>query len=108
MPRTHLLAASTVEETAPLAGMQQPPYLNQMVLLETGLEPRSLLERCQTIERQEGRERTERWAPRTLDIDIVQFGDRRVSDSDLIIPHPELPNRDFWRREMAELNSYEC
>ena len=90
-----------------MAGMQQPPYLNQMVLLQTGLEPRALLEACQTIERQEGRKRTELWGPRTLDLDIVLFGARRVSDSDLIIPHPELPNRDFWRREMAELNSYE-
>ena len=58
--------------------MQQPPYLNQMVLLETALEPRALLEACQAIEREEGRERTERWGPRTLDLDIVQFGARRV------------------------------
>lgn len=107
LPDTELLAASAIEETAPLGGMRQPPYLNQMVLLETALEPRTLLEACQAIERQEGRQRTERWGPRTLDLDIVQFGARRVSDSDLIIPHPELSNRDFWRRELAELNSHE-
>ncbi len=87
--------------------MLQPPYLNQMVLLETALEPRALLEACQDIERQEGRKRTEKWGVRTLDLDIVQFGSRRVSDSDLIIPHPELSNRDFWRRELAELQSHE-
>jgi 2-amino-4-hydroxy-6-hydroxymethyldihydropteridine diphosphokinase len=58
----------------------------------------------QTIERREGRQRTERWGARTLDLDIVRFGDRQVKESDLIIPHPELPNRDFWRRELAELN----
>ncbi len=107
LPNTELVATSTIEETAPLAGMQQPPYLNQMVLLETGLEPRALLEACHTIERQQGRERRERWGPRTLDLDIVQFGARRVDDSDLIIPHPELSNRDFWRRELAELNTHE-
>jgi 2-amino-4-hydroxy-6-hydroxymethyldihydropteridine diphosphokinase len=107
LPQTELLAASTIEETAPLAGMHQPRYLNQMVLLETALEPRALLEACQAIERQAGRERTERWGPRTLDLDIVRFGARRVSESDLIIPHPELSNRDFWQRELAELNSYE-
>ena len=107
LPGTRLIAASAIEETAPLAGMDQPPYLNQMVLLETDLEPRALLQACQTIERREGRQRTERWGARTLDLDIVRFGDRQVKESDLIIPHPELPNRDFWRRELAELNSDE-
>jgi len=107
LPQTDLLRESAIEETAPLGGMQQPPYLNQMVLLETALEPRALLQACQAIEQREGRERTERWGPRTLDLDIVQFGSRRVTESDLIIPHPELSNRDFWRRELAELSSHE-
>jgi len=107
LPETDLLRESAIEETVPLGGRQQPPYLNQMVLLETGLEPRALLQACQAIERQEGRERTERWGSRTLDLDIVQFGSRRVTDSDLIIPHPELSNRDFWQRELAELSSHE-
>ncbi|HJR15585.1 MAG TPA: 2-amino-4-hydroxy-6-hydroxymethyldihydropteridine diphosphokinase [Gemmatimonadales bacterium] len=107
LPGTKLLAASSIEETAPLAGMQQPSYLNQMVLLETTLEPRELLRACQDIEQQEGRERRERWGPRTLDLDIVKFGTRRVNDRDLIIPHPELSHRDFWQRELAELKSHE-
>ena len=107
LPDTTLVAASAIEETAPLAGMQQPPYLNQMVLLDTALEPRALLEACQAIERSEGRMRAERWGPRTLDLDIVRFGARRVDDGDLIIPHPELSHRDFWRRELAELNPHE-
>jgi 2-amino-4-hydroxy-6-hydroxymethyldihydropteridine diphosphokinase len=104
LPETKLIAASSIEETAPLGGMDQPPYLNQMVLLETELEPRALLQACQAIERREGRHRAERWGARTLDLDIVRFGNRQVKESDLIIPHPELPNRDFWRRELAELN----
>jgi 2-amino-4-hydroxy-6-hydroxymethyldihydropteridine diphosphokinase len=107
LPGTTLIAASSIEETAPLGGMQQPPYLNQMLLLETELAPRELLEAGQLIERREGRVRTEHWGARTLDIDIVRFGDRQVNETDLIIPHPELPNRDFWRRELAELNSHE-
>jgi 2-amino-4-hydroxy-6-hydroxymethyldihydropteridine diphosphokinase len=107
LPQTRLLAASSIEETAPLGGKQQPPYLNQMVVLETGLEPHALLEACQAIERAEGRERTERWGSRTLDLDIVKFGARQVRDSDLIIPHPGLSTRDFWRRELAELSSDE-
>jgi 2-amino-4-hydroxy-6-hydroxymethyldihydropteridine diphosphokinase len=107
LPDTSLLAASTIEETIPLGGMQQPSYLNQMVLLETGLEPRALLKALQEIERREGRRREERWGSRTLDLDIVRFGDRQVREHDLIIPHPELFNRDFWRRELAELESHE-
>lgn len=105
LPHTSIIAESTIEETAPLGGMSQPPYLNQMVLLATALEPRQLLEALQEIERAQGRRRAERWGARTLDLDIVRFGERRVSESDLIIPHPELSNRDFWRRELAELEA---
>ena len=105
LPGTRLVAASRVEETAPLGGgpVAQPSYLNQMVLLETTLEPAALLEHCRRIEAERGRERRERWGPRTLDLDIVRYGDRTVRQPDLTIPHPELPNRDFWQREIAEL-----
>jgi 2-amino-4-hydroxy-6-hydroxymethyldihydropteridine diphosphokinase len=107
LPGTRVVAASTVEETAPLGGMAQPAYLNQMVLLETRLEPRALLEACHAIEQAEGRVRQERWDARTLDVDIVRFGGRHVAEPDLIIPHPELPNRDFWQRELAELQAHD-
>jgi 2-amino-4-hydroxy-6-hydroxymethyldihydropteridine diphosphokinase len=107
LPRTRLMAESAVEETAPLGGREQPAYLNQMVLLETALEPRALLEACQAIEHSRGRVRAERWGPRTLDLDIVRYGHRRIADPDLIIPHPELPHRDFWQRELAELEGHE-
>jgi 2-amino-4-hydroxy-6-hydroxymethyldihydropteridine diphosphokinase len=105
LPETALIAVSSIEETEPLGAKQQPPYLNQMALLETTLKPRALLQALQEIERQEGRVRTERWGSRTLDLDIVRFGSRQVRDNDLIIPHPELSNRDFWRRELAELEA---
>ena len=105
LPHTSLVAASAIEETLPLGGMDQPPYLNQMVLLETGLQPRALLQALQDIERREGRAGTERWGSRTLDLDIVRFGDRRVNERDLIIPHPGLSHRDFWQRELAEIES---
>jgi 2-amino-4-hydroxy-6-hydroxymethyldihydropteridine diphosphokinase len=107
LPRTRLVAESRVEETAPLGGMEQPPYLNQMVLLETALDPRALLAACQAIERSRGRVRGEHWGARTLDLDIVRYGHRRITDPDLIIPHPELSNRDFWVRELAELEAHE-
>jgi 2-amino-4-hydroxy-6-hydroxymethyldihydropteridine diphosphokinase len=107
LPRTRVVAESGVEETAPLGGMEQPAYLNQMVLLETALEPRALLAACQAIERSRGRVRGEHWGARTLDLDIVRYGHRRIAEPDLIIPHPELFNRDFWVRELAELEAHE-
>jgi 2-amino-4-hydroxy-6-hydroxymethyldihydropteridine diphosphokinase len=103
LPNTRLVAASRVEETAPLGPVAQPPYLNQMVLLETTLEPAALLAQCRRIEAERGRERRERWGPRTLDLDIVRYGNQTVQQANLTIPHPELPNRDFWQREIAEL-----
>lgn len=106
LPETDLVAESAIEETPPLGGMNQPPYLNQMVALETGLDPRALLHALQAIERQAGRVRGEHWGSRTLDLDIVRYGEQRVAEPDLIIPHPELPNRDFWLRELAELQSH--
>ena len=107
LPRTRVVAESRVEETAPLGGMEQPAYLNQMLLLQTALEPRALLAACQAIERSRGRVRGERWGARTLDLDIVRYGHRRIAEPDLIIPHPELPKRDFWIRELAELEAHE-
>ena len=97
------MAASRIEETAPIGPVAQPPYLNQMVLLETSLTPAELLEHCLAIEAERGRTRRERWGPRTLDLDIVRYGDQTVRQPDLTIPHPELENRDFWQREIAEL-----
>ncbi len=104
LPGTRVVGTSTVEETAPLGPVPQGAYLNQMVLVETALEPRALLEALLAIERAEGRVRRERWGPRTLDCDIVLFGERTVREPDLVIPHRELPNRPFWQRELEELH----
>jgi 2-amino-4-hydroxy-6-hydroxymethyldihydropteridine diphosphokinase len=76
-----------------------------MVLIETTLAPEQLLAQCRTIEAERGRVRGERWGPRTLDLDIVRYGARTVQEANLTIPHPELKNRDFWRREIAELEA---
>ena len=100
---TRLVAASAVEETAPLGPVAQGPYLNQMLLVETTLEPLELLDALLAIERAEGRVRRERWGPRTLDCDIVLFGGRTIREPRLVVPHPELANRDFWQRELKEL-----
>jgi 2-amino-4-hydroxy-6-hydroxymethyldihydropteridine diphosphokinase len=105
LPRTRVLGASAVEETAPLGPVPQGPYLNQMVLLETALEPRELLAELHAIEAARGRERRVRWGPRTLDLDIVRYGARTLAGPDLLLPHPELEHRDFWLREIAELDA---
>lgn len=103
LPGSRIVAASSIEETAPIGPVQQGAFLNQMVALETTLSPSELLDELQSIERREGRERSVRWGPRTLDLDIVRFDRQTVDEPSLRVPHPELQNRDFWQRELAEL-----
>jgi 2-amino-4-hydroxy-6-hydroxymethyldihydropteridine diphosphokinase len=101
--RTRILGETEVEETAPLGPVQQSPFLNQMIAIETELSPRELLEEIQRIEAEAGRVRDVRWGPRTLDIDVVLFERQSVHESDLTVPHPELPNRSFWLSELRTL-----
>ena len=87
----------------PLGGLDQPPYLNQMLAVETTLDPDALLGRLRQIENEAGRVRSDRWTSRTLDLDIVLFDDRVVTSDDLTIPHPGLADRPFWQNELAQL-----
>ncbi len=104
LPGSRLVAVGSIEETAPLAGMAQPPFLNQMVALDTSLHPSTLLRSLHRIERSLGRVRSARWSARTIDLDIVRQGDRQIATDSLTLPHPGIAHRDFWRRELAELN----
>jgi 2-amino-4-hydroxy-6-hydroxymethyldihydropteridine diphosphokinase len=99
-----IVALTAVEETDPVGFTDQGPFLNQMVAVRTELSPHDLLGECQRIEREGGRVRLRRWGPRTIDIDIVRFGDRIVAADDLAIPHPQIEARDFWVREIRELD----
>ncbi len=103
LPLSRVIAESSIEETEPIGPVAQPPYLNQMIALETQLGPHALLARLQAIEQREGRVRDARWGPRTLDLDIVCFDRQTVDDASLRVPHPELPNRSFWQRELDEV-----
>jgi 2-amino-4-hydroxy-6-hydroxymethyldihydropteridine diphosphokinase len=103
LPGTTLLAATEVEETAPIGPVEQGPFLNQMIAVVTELSPKELLSALHGIEESAGRVRDERWGPRTLDLDIVVFEKQSVSEPGLTVPHIELPNRSFWQRELAEL-----
>ncbi len=100
---TRMLAETTIEETDPIGPIQQGPYLNQMVAVETELAPPVLLAALQRIERAAGRVRSMRWGPRTLDLDIVVIEGKELTEALLTVPHPELPNRAFWQRELEEL-----
>lgn len=103
LPHTFIVAASDIEETEPLGGRQQERYLNQMLAVRTALEPMPLLSELQGIEKANGRSRRERWASRTLDLDIVAYGSTAIVTAQLTLPHPGLPERDFWQREIAQL-----
>ena len=103
LPGTECIAETPVEETAPIGPIAQPAFLNQMVAVKTRLTPEELLAELQSIEADAGRKRGERWGPRTLDLDIVALEGRAISSPHLVVPHPELPNRDFWLRELALL-----
>jgi 2-amino-4-hydroxy-6-hydroxymethyldihydropteridine diphosphokinase len=103
LPRTTVVGMTEVEETEPFGPPGQGKYLNQMIAIETELQPQELLAAVQDIEREAGRTRDERWGPRTLDIDIVKFERQSVSNESITVPHPGLPERDFWRRELDDL-----
>lgn len=105
LPGTHVRATSSIEETAPIGAPGQGAYLNQMLAVETVLAPAELLAAAQAIERAAGRVRdpATRWGPRTLDIDLVHAHAIVVNTPELQLPHPEIRNRDFWQRELAEL-----
>jgi 2-amino-4-hydroxy-6-hydroxymethyldihydropteridine diphosphokinase len=105
LANTRVLGQTDAEETAPIGPVAQGPFLNQMIAIETELSPRELLEQLQRIEADAGRVRTERWGPRTLDLDIVLFERQTVADPELTVPHPELSNRSFWLRELCALRS---
>lgn len=105
LPLTTIIAISKVEETDPVGPPGQDKYLNQMMLVETSLDPSRFLAQLHRIENENGRVRKEKWAARTLDLDIVRFGTRRLRDTELILPHPEFPNRDWWQRELAEVDA---
>lgn len=105
---TRIVRVSRVEETAPIGPIPQGPYLNQMIAVETELTPPALFAALQRIERAAGRIHAERWGPRTLDLDIVMMEGQQFRDDRLTIPHPELPNRDFWQRELAEVRAVDA
>jgi len=98
-----VVAVSRLVETDPVGVVDQPPFLNGAAELETRLGPRELLDTLLAIERDLGRERRERWGPRTIDLDLLVYGDERVDEPGLTLPHPRLHERRFALEPLAEL-----
>jgi 2-amino-4-hydroxy-6-hydroxymethyldihydropteridine diphosphokinase len=94
-PDTDVLAISPVYETAPVGGPAQPDYLNAVLIIQTGLPPRDLLEAVHRIEADFGRVRAERFGPRTLDVDIIDYAGQVSGDPVLTLPHPRAHERAF-------------
>ena len=104
--RTRLLKQSTIIPTKAYGVTEQPDFLNAVVLLETLLSPMELLRELNRIEDENGRTRQIKWGPRTLDLDIVFYDDLVINEEGLVIPHPDMKNRDFVLKPLAELDPY--
>lgn len=104
-PEIAPVAVSSVYETQPMGGpTEQPAFLNAVLVVDTALSPRSLMERCQAAEDAFGRTREVPKGPRTLDVDVLACGDGTVDDDDLKVPHPRLSERAFVLVPWAEVD----
>ncbi|AMO80906.1 MAG: 2-amino-4-hydroxy-6-hydroxymethyldihydropteridine diphosphokinase [Enterobacterales bacterium] len=104
LPQTKLIATSSLYRTPPLGPQDQPDYLNAVVALDTDLSAENLLDHTQKIELEHGRVRKdERWGPRTLDLDILLFGDEIINTERLTVPHYDMKNRQFMLYPLAEI-----
>jgi 2-amino-4-hydroxy-6-hydroxymethyldihydropteridine diphosphokinase len=99
-----ILQASEEENTSPYGLQDQPDFLNQVLEVETDLDPHDLLHLCKAIEWEAGRQPGgEHWGPRELDVDILIYHDLSINEQALTIPHPALPDREFLHRELAQI-----
>ena len=104
IPGSRVVATSSFYRTQPLGPQDQPDYLNAAVALETTLSAEALLDNTQRIELEQGRVRkAERWGPRTLDLDIMLFGDATINTERLIVPHYDMKNRAFMLLPLSEI-----
>jgi 2-amino-4-hydroxy-6-hydroxymethyldihydropteridine diphosphokinase len=106
LPETTVVGVSTLRDTDPVGFLDQPQFLNGVVELETALTPRTLLEMLLELERVFGRDRSvsPRQGPRTLDLDLLLYGNETISEPGLEVPHPRLRERRFVLEPLAELD----
>lgn len=103
LPDSRLMRVSPLYRSDPVGPPGQPDYINAVAMLETALPPESLLDALQGIEQAHGRERLEHWGPRTLDLDILLYGDQRIASDRLTVPHPYLAERPFVLYPLADI-----
>lgn len=106
LPSTRLVRASRLYRTPAWGRVEQPDFVNAVAAVDTTLAPRALLEALLGIERAHGRERNadaERWGPRTLDLDLLLYGDEEVDEPGLHVPHPHLHERAFVLVPLCEI-----
>ncbi|MGF1696680.1 2-amino-4-hydroxy-6-hydroxymethyldihydropteridine diphosphokinase [Vibrio lamellibrachiae] len=104
LPKSTLLSASQLYSSSPMGPQDQPDYINAVVAIETQLTPLELLDCTQTIELEQGRVRKdERWGPRTLDLDIILYGNDVIDSERLIVPHYGMKEREFVLYPLAEI-----
>jgi 2-amino-4-hydroxy-6-hydroxymethyldihydropteridine diphosphokinase len=99
-----LLRASSLYDTEPVGDVDQPNFLNAVAQVDTDLPPRQLLWNLLLIEKRLGRERTRPWGPRTIDLDLLLYGDEVIEEDDLRVPHPEMIRRAFVLVPLIELD----
>jgi 2-amino-4-hydroxy-6-hydroxymethyldihydropteridine diphosphokinase len=99
-----LVGVSKLRETDPVGVVDQPPFLNAAAVLETELAPRELLDTLLAVERELGRERRERWGPRTIDLDLLLYGAETIDEPGLTVPHPRLHERRFALEPLLDLD----
>lgn len=102
-PRVTVIESSSVYLSKPQGVVSQPKYYNMVILINTKLTPFNLLKCCQKIENNQLRVRKKRWGARTIDIDILLFGDTKINKPNLCIPHPEMFKRDFVLVPLLEI-----
>ena len=102
LPQTRLQAQSRLYRSAPV-GPAQPDYINAVALLDTQLPPLALLDQLQALEQAHHRVRLEHWGPRTLDLDILLYGDQQIASERLTLPHPFMTQRGFVLYPLADI-----
>jgi 2-amino-4-hydroxy-6-hydroxymethyldihydropteridine diphosphokinase len=105
LPRTRLTGRSSLYRSAPLGYLAQPDFVNAAAAIETSLGASELLRELQAIEASHGRSRGFPNAPRTLDLDLLLYGDKKISAPDLVVPHPRMHERAFVLRPLTELDA---
>ncbi len=103
LPHTRLLLQSSLYQSAPMGPANQPDYINAVAALETSLAADDLLSALQGLELLHQRVRKERWGPRTLDLDLLLYGDQSINSEHLVVPHPGLAERDFVLLPLFEI-----